>query len=93
MTNIEQIKARFWELLPGSLDDYSQALDKLLDLVGELSVERLVRFVNNMNDYDTQLLAVADDGDECPICKCGTVEIVDGEVRCKGECGNTALKE
>lgn len=66
MTNIEQIKARFWELLPGSLDDYSQALDKLLDLVGELSVERLVRFVNNMNDYDTQLLAVADDGDECP---------------------------
>lgn len=30
---------------------------------------------------------VADD--ECPNCMNGTVEVVDGEVRCRGECGAT----
>lgn len=35
----------------------------------------------------------ASDGDECPLCRNGTVEIVDGEVRCQSECGNTAEKE
>lgn len=27
------------------------------------------------------------EGDECPSCQNGTVEIVDDEVRCRGECG------
>jgi hypothetical protein len=26
-------------------------------------------------------------GVECPVCRCGTVEFVDEEVRCRGECG------
>lgn len=26
-------------------------------------------------------------GDECPQCKCGTLEASDGEIRCMGECG------
>jgi len=30
---------------------------------------------------------LVDDGDECPWCGNGTVEIVDGELRCRGECG------
>lgn len=25
--------------------------------------------------------------DECPICECGTVEHVNGEIKCRGECG------
>jgi hypothetical protein len=25
--------------------------------------------------------------DECPLCQSGTVEVVNGEVRCRGECG------
>jgi hypothetical protein len=29
-------------------------------------------------------------GAECPLCQAGTVEVVGGEVRCRGECGNTA---
>jgi len=31
---------------------------------------------------------VSEDGDECPACQNGTVEVVDGEVRCRGECGS-----
>ena len=33
------------------------------------------------------LLSRAEHDEECPLCKCGTVEVVDGEVRCRGECG------
>ena len=37
---------------------------------------------------DAQIeLAEASNGDECPLCHSGTVEIVNGEVRCRGECG------
>lgn len=34
-----------------------------------------------------------DDGDECPLCQCGTVEHGDGEVVCCGECGSVAEKK
>ena len=27
--------------------------------------------------------------DECNLCQCGTVEVVDGYVKCRGECGHT----
>jgi len=30
-----------------------------------------------------------EEDDECPLCEFGTVEVVDGEVRCRGECGAT----
>ena len=33
------------------------------------------------------LLSRAEDGDECPLCQCGTVEVRDGDVSCRGECG------
>ena len=33
------------------------------------------------------MLARAEDGDECPLCGAGTIETVDGENRCRGECG------
>ena len=29
-----------------------------------------------------------EDGDECPYCGNGTVEIVEDEIRCRGECGS-----
>jgi hypothetical protein len=35
-------------------------------------------------------LAFTEPGDECPLCQCGTVEHVDGEARCMGECGAVA---
>ena len=35
-------------------------------------------------------LARSEPDDECPLCHSGTVEHVDGEVRCRGECGATA---
>jgi hypothetical protein len=35
-------------------------------------------------------LLSATDGDECPICGNGTVEVVGDETRCKGECGTVA---
>jgi len=48
----------------------------------------------NPCDYDSEMclckkceLAGTPNGDECPVCENGTVEIVNGEVRCKGECG------
>lgn len=47
---------------------------------------------------DAQIkLAEASDGDECPLCHAGTVEIVGGvfctqEVRCRGECGAVSVK-
>ena len=34
-----------------------------------------------------RLLRETDPGDECPVCQCGTVEHVDGYVKCRGECG------
>jgi hypothetical protein len=40
-----------------------------------------------------QALLQAKDGDECPLCLNGTVEIVDGETRCKGECGAVVKHE
>jgi len=40
---------------------------------------------------DAQIeLSEASNGDECPLCRAGTVEIVNGEVRCRGECGAVA---
>ena len=33
------------------------------------------------------MLARTEHGAECPLCECGTVEVVDGEVKCRGECG------
>jgi hypothetical protein len=27
------------------------------------------------------------DDDECPNCCCGTIEVVDGWIKCRGECG------
>ena len=36
---------------------------------------------------------VSEDGDECLVCENGTVEVVDGEVRCMGECGTTTQVE
>lgn len=30
---------------------------------------------------------------ECPVCRCRTVEFVDGEVRCRGECGTIWKKD
>ena len=33
------------------------------------------------------MLSRAQDGDECPLCRAGTIETVDGENRCRGECG------
>ena len=40
---------------------------------------------------DAQIeLSEASNGDECPLCHAGTVEIVNGEVRCRGECGSVA---
>ena len=42
---------------------------------------------------DEILLSRAEDGDECPLCQCGTVEIVVSAriywVKCRGECGNS----
>ena len=32
-------------------------------------------------------LSRAENGDECPLCHSGTIERVDGENRCMGECG------
>lgn len=38
---------------------------------------------------DAQIeLSEASNGDECPLCHAGTVEIVDGDVSCRGECGS-----
>lgn len=38
---------------------------------------------------DAQIeLSEASHGDECPLCHAGTVELVNGEVRCRGECGS-----
>ena len=36
---------------------------------------------------DIVLLQRAVPGDECPLCRCGTVEFADGYVKCRGECG------
>lgn len=36
---------------------------------------------------DEAALRDTDHGDECPLCQCGTVEHVGGEVKCRGECG------
>jgi len=37
---------------------------------------------------DAQIeLSEASNGDECPLCHSGTVEIVNHKVRCRGECG------
>lgn len=41
---------------------------------------------------DTHILLDAKHGEECPICRNGTVEHVDGEIKCRGECGNTVRK-
>jgi hypothetical protein len=38
---------------------------------------------------DAQIeLAEAGDGDECPLCHSGTVEVANGDVSCRGECGS-----
>lgn len=42
---------------------------------------------------DQRLLQGTDDGDECPLCQCGTVEHADGAVKCRGECGSSVLLE
>lgn len=39
-----------------------------------------------------EMLRDTDHGDECPICECGTVEHVDGEIKCRGECGSVVQK-
>ena len=33
-------------------------------------------------------LSICADGDECPVCGCGTVERVLGWLKCRGECGS-----
>lgn len=35
-------------------------------------------------------LNAIEEGDECPFCTAGTVEFVDDEMRCRGECGAVA---
>jgi hypothetical protein len=42
---------------------------------------------------DEILLSRADDGDECPLCQCGTVEVDDGLVSCRGECGAVTMSQ
>ena len=44
---------------------------------------------------DTPILTREAEGIECPVCKCGTLELVDDELRCRGECGRiwTARKK
>jgi hypothetical protein len=37
---------------------------------------------------EISLLQATADGDECPLCQCGTVEHKGGEVVCRGECGS-----
>jgi len=42
-----------------------------------------------MSNVDTEALRNTDDGDECPLCLCGTVEHTATHVSCCGECGNS----
>jgi hypothetical protein len=44
------------------------------------------------NDKEEQNDAMAA-GDECPNCRCGTIEETDDEFRCRGECGSIFRKE
>jgi hypothetical protein len=40
----------------------------------------------SVEDYE-KLMRETEPDDECPLCQCGTVEHIHGEIRCRGECG------
>ncbi len=42
--------------------------------------------MSRMADAEIEL-SRAEHGGECPLCRAGTIETVDGENRCRGECG------
>lgn len=61
---------------------------QLIDLAAE--AERLFgmfELEDASREYRRNLAMKVEPGDECPFCQNGTVEIVDDEVRCRGECG------
>lgn len=48
--------------------------------------------MSKMSNIDIEMSRCEQD-DECPLCQCGTVEIVGDEVRCRGECGSVVTKQ
>jgi hypothetical protein len=60
---------------------------------GDILVKELKLYEGTTASVSEEAMLLATDhGDECPLCECGTVEHVDGQVKCRGECGAVALK-
>ena len=71
---------------------YEQKFDFLKDEGLLMRPKRLSDLHAEAAVADAALLLDTDHEDECPLCKCGTVEHDENEVRCKGECGAVEQK-
>lgn len=68
------------------LQEYQAQKEKIIEEIEE-SFDASVNIEAEMPDEELPDMEALDHGDECPYCENGTIEIVDDEIRCRGECG------
>ena len=78
------------------LEDASVQPELYVELIAAAAAIDIRRVIAELEAYDvsdeqvmTNAFGAAEHGDECPLCRNGTVEVTSDHASCRGECGFT----